>query len=186
MKRQTHDNKPCRCRRFVTHAALLADVRRIRQQGNNPYVWPFFAMASCHHIVEDTSLVHKTIDVSHLGINTNGEVFTFVSLALKKTCNDLQEIIEMMEKAGLSETAFSLTLSDIKRENAVMMRACEMAEGAEGVSDEFRQTANVAALQIDAAIEKMKLKQTILFFRNGKPPFAIVRCALLIALGGQD
>ena len=158
---------------------------RIRARGDDPCVWPFFAMATCHHIVKDASLVHTTIDVSHLGIDSAGDVFTFVAFALLNTCTELQEVIEMMEKASPSQ-AQSLAISDIRKMNTMVARACEKAKQAGGVSDEFRQTAYAAALKLETEIGKMKLKQTILFLRKGHPPFAVVRCAMLVAFGRPD
>lgn len=177
-------SKPCRCRRFVTQAALEANVRSIRARGDDPCVWPFFAMATCHHIVEDTTLVHATIDVSHLNIGTAGEVFTFVAFALLKTCTELQEVIEMMEQASPAK-ARTPALREIKAMNTMVARACETAKQA-GVSDEFRRTAYAAALKLEAEIGKMKLRQTILFLRKGQPPFAVVRSAMLVAFGRPD
>lgn len=175
-------SKPCRCRHLITQAALEANVRSIRARGDDPCVWPFFAMATCHHIVEDTALVHETIDVSHLKIGTAGEVFTFVAFALLKTCTELQEVIEMMEKANPEFVQRTPALREIKAMNTMVARACETAKQA-GVSDEFRRTAYGAALKLEAELDKMKLRQTILFLRNGHPPFAVVRSAMLVVLG---
>ena len=177
--------KPCRCRRFVTQAALEANVRSIRARGDDPCVWPFFAMATCHHIVEDTTLVHATVDVSHLNIDTAGEVFTFVAFALLNTCTELQEVIEMMEQASPDFAQRTPAIREIKAMNTMVARACETAKQA-GVTDEFRQTAYAAALKLEAEIGKMKLRQTILFLRKGQPPFAVVRSAMLVVLGRPD
>ena len=178
-------SKPCRCRHLITQAALEANVRSIRARGDDPCVWPFFAMATCHHIVEDTALVHATIDVSHLNIGTAGEVFTFVAFALLKTCTELQEVIEMMEKANPEFVQRTHALREIKAMNTMVARACETAKQA-GASDEFRRTAYGAALKLEAELGKMKLRQTILFLRNGHPPFAVVRRAMLVVLGRPD
>ena len=178
-------SKPCRCRRLITQAALEANVGRIRARGDDPCVWPFFAMATCHHIVEDTTLVHSTIDVSHLNIDTAGEVFTFVAFALLNTCTELQEVIEMMEKASPDFAQRTPALREIKAMNTMVARACETAKQA-GVSDEFQRTAHAAALKLEAGIGKMKLRQTILFLRKGQPPFAVVRSAMLVVLSKPD
>ena len=177
-------SKPCRCRHLITQAALEANVRSIRARGDDPCVWPFFAMATCHHIVEDTTQVHATIDVSHLNIGTAGEVFTFVAFALLKTCTELQEVIEMMEQASPAK-ARTPAIREIKAMNTMVARACETAKKA-GVSDEFRRTAYAAALKLEAEIGKMTLRQTILFQRKGHPPFAVVRSAMLVVLGRPD
>jgi len=175
--------KACRCRRFITHETLLADVRRIRARGDDPIVWPFFAMVSCDCITKDPTLVHTTIAVD-IDLRTNADVYNFLSFALLNTCTELQDIIEKIEKADPQKTR-TKAIKEIQAMNTLVARACENAKEA-GVSDEFRRAAYSASLRLDEVIEKMKLRQTVLFLCKDHPPFAVVRSAMLLAIGRPD
>lgn len=127
--------------------------------------------------------MHTTIAVD-IDLRTNADVYNFLAFALLETCMELQEIIEKIEKADPEKTR-TKAIKEIQAMNTLVARACENAKEA-GVSDEFRRAAYSASIQLNEVIEKMKLRQTVLFLCKDRPTFAVVRSAMLLAICRPD